>query len=128
MSKLFNVKIPEITVLEDGSVVVAARLTDGTPAKTFLKQVDISTISYTITVKKTGQITLPPGIAVADVLFDEPKPWDCDARGYNFLFTLPPDSFPDGSVKYAVEFKVKLTGGHVGWIKFDVKTKNVFTS
>ena len=129
MSKFLNVKIPEISVLEDGSVVVAARMTDGTPAKTFLKQADVLAISYKVFNKKTGvEIVASTVLVVADVIFDTPKSWDCDALGYNFLNTFPPASFPDGKVVYTVEVRFELTGGHLGWIVFNAKTKSLFTS
>ncbi len=130
MSKLCGVRVPDVSVNEDGSVVVAARLTTGTPAKVFLKQVNISSITYGVFDNKDGSVVIASGtvIAVADAISDTPLDWDCDALGYNFLFTFPAASFPTGGVRYKTEVKVTLTGNHVGWITFTNKAKALFTS
>lgn len=36
--------------------------------------------------------------------------WDLDNLGFNFTYTIPPDSFPDRGRKYTAEFVITVLG------------------
>jgi hypothetical protein len=109
----------------DGSVLGRLTASNGTGAATgvdgegkFIKQADVSTITYEIfdleaptTVAFSG--TLLAANVILDTVVTSNEIWTKDSTGYNFKHDLAASNFPNGGVTVLVEYTVTLSGGAI---------------
>ena len=67
-------------------------------------------------------------VAVATSVFNTLQTdarWDVDATGYNFRFTVPGSSIPDGGKTYIVEYVFTMADGSIEAAVFEIVAKEL---
>ncbi len=117
-------------VWEDGTAILMARIlgADGTA----VDQSDVSTIDLEVfdLNSSTPKIavrseSLTVSVVIFNTLVTSDARWTVDTTGYNFLYTAPASDFVDGNRNYRFKFRVVATTGEVGFVVYDLTTKDV---
>lgn len=129
---MFHVTTEEGQVLEGSPAVFMAQVRGQSAA--LITQASITSISYRVWNLTTGdevnvdpegssssgsQTTNDP-LTVSAVVFDTLQTdagWTKDQYGYNFRHTMPAAAFPDGNVRYKVEYKFTPTSGEAFFLR-----------
>ena len=117
-------------VWEDGTAILMARIlgADGTAVdQSDVATIDLEVFDLNSTTPKTA--VRSESLTVAAVIFNSlvttDARWTKDTTGYNFLFAAPASDFVDGNRDYRLKFKVVATTGEVGFVIYDLTTKDV---
>lgn len=99
---------------EDSGHSVMDRVTGNAGAA--IRQVDISSIAYTVHDLKTGEETVSSALNKATVIFDTLQTdvrWTKDKIGYNFRYDIPASELPNGDRTYEFEIVFTPASGEV---------------
>lgn len=119
--------ITEAKVYQNGEAIFMAQV-QGLNGE-LVKKADVTEIDgYVVIVEGSGQVITVVldnadfTIDVDDVVFDTPvtgdSRWTMDEVGYNFLYQMQREAFPQGGKKYRVEFRFTMQDGSFVYATF----------